>query len=452
MTIKSLLVTPWLEVLRAALEGIENSPVGYRIVHGALWSLVGAIFARGASLAAMVVAARILGVSSFGQLGVIQSTVIVFQVFAGFGLGVTAAKYVSQYKLINPAKAGKILALSNVAAAASGIVMTATMWVSAPWLAEHTLACPELVIPLRISSLIPLLEALRGAQAGAMVGFEAFKSQAFMNLGTGIAAFPMIASGAYLAGVTGAVWGLVLVSVVGWLIGQYVVRGEAGAGGVLGDLGGCWQERRVLLDFALPALLAGVMVAPVNWACTALLANQPNGYVEMGMFNAANQWFAALLFLPAALSQPVLPILSERLGTGDHMISARVLKVSMILNGCIVTPFAVVGSVLSPWIMNLYGPGFSPSWPVLVVVLLTAAIFAIQHPVGHIISASGRMWLGFIMNLGWGLVFVTSTWCFLSKGALGLAGARGIAYFVHGLWTLGFAWFVLSRRNDRVKL
>jgi O-antigen/teichoic acid export membrane protein len=443
--VKRILLALCPTVLRPYADRIESSPIASRIARGAFWSLAGAVVARGLNLAAMIVVARLLGQAVFGELGIIQSTLGVFQVFAGFALGMTATKYIAEFKRSDPAKAGQIMALSGIVAAVTGALMALALWLSAPWLATHTLAAPNLAGPLRISSFMLLFGALTGAQSGAMAGFEAFRTLAWVNLATGLVSFPTVLYGAYVAGLNGAVWGLVLPMGFGWALSHLMLRREAKAASVPFLLGGCWEQRRVLGRFAIPAVFSSLMIAPVNWVCGAMLVNQPGGYAEMGIFNAANQWFAALLFLPAALAQPLLPILSERLGMDDKHISAKVLKASMAMNAIIAVPIAVVGSILSPFIMGLYGPGYSLSWPVLVVVLATALLVSLQTPVGQIISASGRMWTGFAMNLGWGFVFVTCTWLSLRGGAVGLAGARFAAYIVHSLWAFTFAYILLSR-------
>lgn len=446
MGVKKLLLALCPAVLRPYADRIENSPLGARIARGAFWSLAGAVIARGLNLVAMIAVARLLGKAAFGELGIIQSTLGVFQVFAGFSLGMMATKYIAEFKRSNPAKAGQIMTLSGLVAATTGAAMGLALWLSAPWLAEHTLAAPDLAGPLRVSSLMLLFGALTGAQSGAMAGFEAFKTLAWVNLATGLVSFPTILYGAYVAGINGAVWGLVLPMGFGWALSHLMLRREARAAGVPFLLSGCWQQRSVLGYFAIPAVFSSLMVAPVNWACGAMLVNQPGGYAQMGIFNAANQWFSALLFLPVALAQPLLPILSERLGSDDQLISARVMKASMVLNAAIAVPIALVGSLLSPWIMGLYGAGYSSSWLVLVVVLATALLVSLQTPVGQIINASGKMWTAFLMNFGWGIAFMSCTWLSLSGGALGLAGARGIAYIIHSTWAFAFAYVLLTRK------
>jgi len=124
------------------------------------------------------------------------------------------------------------------------------------------------------------------------------------------------------------------------------------------------------------------MVGPVNWACAAMLVNEPRGYAEMGLFNAANQWFNALLFLPGILGQALLPMLSERIGLNDTARSGRMMMFSIKLNAVVAGSLVGVLAVLSPFIMGLYGPTFRNAWPVLIVVLVTAVLLSVQTPVG----------------------------------------------------------------------
>jgi O-antigen/teichoic acid export membrane protein len=181
------------------------------------------------------------------------------------------------------------------------------------------------------------------------------------------------------------------------------------------------------------------MVSPVTWAANAILVNRPGGYLEMGALSAANQWFGAVMFLPAALGGAVLPVLSERLGEGDTGGARKVLRAAVAMNAAVVLPIAVLGAIASPWIMRMYGPAFAAAWPTLAVVLATAAVVAVLNPIGTVLAAAGRLWIGFLMNSGWAVVFLVLTVILVRTGALGVASARLIAYGVHAIWTVWFA-------------
>ena len=120
MTMKNTVLALVPPFLRKHTDRIEASPLGYRFAKGVFWSLSGAMIFRGLALFSSIIAARILGKVGFGELSIIQSTVGMFGVFAGFGLGMTATKYVAEYRIKDPAKAGRIVAISNLLAIVFG--------------------------------------------------------------------------------------------------------------------------------------------------------------------------------------------------------------------------------------------------------------------------------------------------------------------------------------------
>lgn len=143
-------------------------------------------------------------------------------------------------------------------------------------------------------------------------------------------------------------------------------------------------------------------------------------------------------------------MLSEQVGKDQWHRSGRILRLSMMVNALAVCPAVIVGCVASPLIMGSYGAAFAGGWPVLVAVLLTAALLAVQAPVGQFIVASGRMWVGCLMNAGWAATFLMATWLLVEWGAMGLASARLAAYVLHAVWTLGFAYAVIRKSGERM--
>lgn len=209
---------------------------------------------------------------------------------------------------------------------------------------------------------------------------------------------------------------------------------EARRFGVQFSLKESWKESKVLFTFSLPSLLSSIMVGPVNWICAALLVNQPYGYKEMGIFNAANQWFIFLLFFPNILGQIVLPILSEQMNNRDKISSKKFLFNSIKLNFLTTILISIALCIFSRDIMSLYGENFSSGWLTLIFVMITGILVSIQIPVGQFFAASGLMWTSFLMNLGWAFIFIIITIFIVDKGSLGLSIARGSAYMVHTIW------------------
>jgi O-antigen/teichoic acid export membrane protein len=156
-----------------------------------------------------------------------------------------------------------------------------------------------------------------------------------------------------------------------------------------------------------------------------------------------------MLFIPTLLGNSLLPLLSDRMGDGDGKSAGSILNTMMKLNGIIVIPFAVGLSIFSPLVMRLYGAGYGHSWLTLIAAVWTAAMMGIITPVGDVIAASGRMWLGLITNAAWAAVFLVSTLGLVHWGALGLASSRLIAYVAHAIWTVIVAQMIIRSQREQ---
>jgi hypothetical protein len=47
------------------------------------------------------------------------------------------------------------------------------------------------------------------------------------------------------------------------------------------------DEVKILWEFSLPLLLSSVLSASAIWLCQAIIARQPNGLTEIGLYDAA---------------------------------------------------------------------------------------------------------------------------------------------------------------------
>jgi len=101
-------------VIRQLYRRVSDSPLGYRLASGSLWSVYGGGATRILGLISAIVVARTMGKKEFGELGIIQSTVGVFGLVAAFGMDTTTMKYVAQFRMKDPAKTGRIIKLAEL--------------------------------------------------------------------------------------------------------------------------------------------------------------------------------------------------------------------------------------------------------------------------------------------------------------------------------------------------
>jgi O-antigen/teichoic acid export membrane protein len=390
---------------------------------------LGTLISQGCGFAALVLVARMLGKEGFGELGVIQNTVGMFGVFAGFGLGVTAAKHVAEFRLKDPVKVGRIMTLCALFAVGSGGLIALVLVLSAPWLAAHTLAAPHLSGLLQVGAGLLLLNALNGTQTGALAGFEAFKTITTVNLWAGLTKFPLMIGGVYLAGVTGAVWGLVVSTGINWFLNHLALRREARQAGVpFRVLRGCIREWRVLYGFSLPALLSGAMVAPVQWGSMAMLVNQPGGYAEMGIYNAALVFQGIIVFLGAAINAPLLSMVAHE----KVSLESRLSKVNILLTWGLGVFVALPLLCFPELAQMLYGQKFSDAsfTHTFVIIVFITCTLVYKQGLARVLIASNLLWWSFLSNLIWGSLVLFSAFFLVKWGAVGVAAAYAIAYML----------------------
>jgi len=437
-----------METMRAALQDMRMRflPAGSlraRFARGAAWSVVGAAGSQGLAVFASVFMARILGVRGFGEVGMIQSTVGMLGTFAGMGLGVTVTKYVSELHQVAPDRTGRILGLTYAVAIACSGLGAIVLLAAAPMLAR-SISAPHLESELRIAAGLLFLNGIGGIQSSVLAGFEAFRDLATVNFARGLVTLPSVVLGAIYFGVPGAMWGLVVSAAIGWVVGETVLRRVLSQAGVPLHLEGSWRESEILWSFSVPSFLGSVIVVPLMWAANALLAGQPGGYRELGVFNAANQWRNAITLVPAILTQPALPILSSLRGMGDRASFRRVLHGTLLWVFAISFAAALAVIAASRWILGAYGPEFRNGVVTLCLLAAAGAVSATAATIGQAIAGLGRMWGGFWLNLVWAIAFLgIALWLVPRYGAIGLAWATLSSYCLHAVNTYLFSQRIL---------
>ena len=420
-----------IKAVQARIAPFLGSTTRVRIAKGAFWGAAGTVTTRIFTIVLSFGLARILGKEGFGEYGIINSTTSMISGFAGLGIGVTVTRYVANLKERDPQRAGKIIGLSSIITWLSAVAYSGTIIYLAPWLANSTLAAPQLAPMLQISSIAIGLGVVNSVQVSTLTGLESFKASSIINTITAVLQSVLVVIFAWYAGVKGAVIALSLCSAVTVTVYYIVSRRELNDWKIKVTFKKVWHEWRILVKYSLPAFLSTITVGPIIWASNAFLANEPNGYGQLGIYNAAIQWDTFVQFFPAVVSTAVLPIMSDMYGRGDKKGSMNIMWKMMRITSLLVIPIALIVSLLSPYIMKAYGNSFISGHWVIVIVVFTTVLYTISGQLGSFIFASGKMWLGFGLNTIWGITFLLLSYFMVKYGAEGLAGAKFLAYFLH---------------------
>lgn len=419
--------------MRATVARYWAIPLLRRLFVGAAWSVAGSAFARLLALASTVVIARLLGVENFGQLIILQSTLGMFGVFAGLGLGVVATKFAAELKIRDPKRLGQILSLVQRTAIVGGVLIAVALALSSDVIATQMIHIPHLAGMIALASASVVFVTVDGYNNSALLGFEAVRQSVLGTLVATLLSIPLSIALTWAYGLQGAIGGIVLASILQCAVSHWVLSQVLEQHNIKHErlnLG----EWKVLRDYALPALLGGAMVAPVHWLCQVLLINTPNGVVEMAVLGIGLQWFQAVYFFPLAFGRIVLPVMTDVVAGGQDQHANIVLKSAILANAVVALPVAILIGLMSHWIMLMYGINNANAWMVLTLMVAAATISAICAPVGHVMVAKGKIWYGWVMNLGWAVVYVGVSYFLLGFGAMGVAAGLLTAYIMHTTW------------------
>ena len=330
----------------------------------------------------------------------------------------------------------------------AGLGVTSLIVVLAPYLANTTLNAPYLVTEVRWGGILLFLTVVNSLQNGILAGFENFKAIAVNTFFAGVGEFICIILGAYYYGVIGAICG----SGCGFLILSclhlYTIKKELRINGIT-IKGSCIKRNdlQILYKFSLPATFSSLMVAPVFWYVRSMLVRY-GGFGAMGIYEVADQWKIIILFIPSAISQIVLPILSNMVGCNDNRSYWKLLKYNIYLNVSVTFVLSLLVILCSHWILGFYGNSFTDVEPI--VILAFSTVFtSFANVVGLAISSRAKMWVGFVFNALWACILIGVSYYFLNLGwgASGLAWAVLVSYIIHSFVQF-FYLYLLQRRCD----
>ena len=428
------------------LKHLQGGTLRARFASGAMWILIGAGLGQLLLALSSIVIARVLGKEVFGEFGMVRNTVMMFGTVAGLGLGITTNKYIAELRDSDPARAGRVLTLTTMLAAASGTLVAIAVALASDYLASDALGAPHLARFVRLCAPLLAMSVVSGVQLGALTGLEQFRVLSLLSTLAGLSLASLGAVGAFAGGIEGAFYGTLIGSFVNVIMMELILGDLRRRKGINVAFDGLWRERQILVSFAIPSMLAGLMVAPVTWAGLRLLFIRHDGAGEAALFQAANQLRMLALFVPSAIAQVVLPLLSNIQADVDSLRYQRAVQVAAV--ACLVTGAAVAITLMaaSPQMMGLFGTSFSSGWLVLCLMCGAAVLQATNTVIGEALAALSKMWWGFWLNCLWGVEFLLAASLLVRHGAAGLAGAYLISYLLHTIQVWLFVSIAIRRR------
>jgi len=427
--------------IRSIWAAFWRSDLTRRFASGVTWSMISAASAQGGTIISGVIAARLLGRSSFGELAIVQGTVGTVAVFGSLALALTTTKHVAEYRHTAPDRAGRIVALSTAMTAGSATLFSLALLLFSGQLAT-VLHAAHLKVEFEISVITLFFSSLSATQTGVLAGLEAFKETTFINFSRGLISTVSLVLGTILGGLRGAVYATALAAFITWLVCQIVIWAQLKRFGIHSTPQGMFQEVETLWKFSLPACLSGITVGPIIWLLSSMLARQSGGYAELGTFNAADRLRLVLMFAPTCMANASMPMMTSLESCQLFPQSRQFMRAQIFGTAIIVAAPAAGLFFAAPYIMTIFGNGYALGATALRFLALSAIPMALNTVLGQVMLARGLAWgrFGFDALLA-SLLVLTGCSLLPHFRADGLAAAYLIAY------TTGTSALVLKCRR-----
>ena len=434
------LVPPWARQLLG-----QEASLWRRIGGGAFWLIAGSGIMNALTVATSLGCARLLGSTRFGELAILLSTVNVFLVVSSTGLGMTASRYIAEHRNSNPARAGSIIGLCSGTALVVGVAVCGFFLLTDHWLSAEVLHAPRLAVGVAIAGAVLLFAAINASQTGILGGLEAFRTIAMGNVVRGASILLLVSAGAALLGLHGALLGYVCAGLATAIYYRIAIRRQCKSQAIPVTYRFAREELSVLYRFTLPALVAAVSHLPAVWWSNVLLA-RTEGYSEAGIFNAVNQCQIVILFFATATSNISLPTLSNVLAGGDGRKYTRCLAANFLVTTLPAIMVAVPIAIGSRFIMSLYGPAFEKGSNAVVLITISAVLFAISTPMNNAMWSLEAVVPAMVLSLLRGGVLVMAAYLLVRNGVEGLVWANLIMSIVQAVIGLPWLAWLVHRR------
>ena len=399
-----------------------NRAKNSRFLKDSFWALFGNVANKGLALLAGILIARFLGVETYGEYGMIRTTLLYIAVFSTFGLGFTVTKFAAQAQG-NENIRTIVRAAMTISLVFSGMMALMVIVFAHP-LAVF-LEAPEIDSTLRLTAITIVFNSLVTVQTGVLAGLKQFRKNAEINVISGIVTFVATVGLTYCYQLNGAVMALLIANVMNSLLNQAVIhrltRGDQESSEpIIGMM-------RRQLRFSTPIAVQELAFSLSFWVGNLLLIKLSN-YSELGLHAAASQWAGAVLFIPGVLQNVILSYLSKN--TNEQESHDTLLKRMLLINFTTAfVPFLMILS-LSPFIVDFYGPNFGGLSLVLnIAVAATVARCLVQVYIQEYI-AQGRTWELCFIRLARDVISVVMAYCLIVNTGYSAAALYNLSFLV----------------------
>jgi Na+-driven multidrug efflux pump len=285
---------------------------------------------------------------------------------------------------------------------------------------------------------------------GLLQGVAGFRMLAISSLASGLLFVGVVAAGAWLGGLTGAVAGFVAGSTLRSLImgGAALFELDRKERGALFS----WRSLcdrpmlREISKFQLPAGLATCITIPTLWLLPTILTRNTQDFSGVASYSVILM-VKSLIVLPASVIALALqPSAEKAVGSGEAEVAARIFRTALLVSFGIVLASALFVGAFATQVLAVFGRDFTSAAPELRLMMIAALAEAAAIGFYMRVQAANRMWSSiFLTLLPRDLVMLSIAFAFTARYGLHAVIIAHVAGAVVNL--AGACWLSLAARK-----
>lgn len=413
-------------------------------VYNSIWLISGAIISKTCIFISMLIISRVYGKIIFGQVSLINSTIIMMAAVLGLNLDSFATKNIAENKIKNTRKVIEIywaIVLATIIICSIVLILVYNYEIDST---KFQIDKKGIII----IGLISIFSIINTVQCGMLSGFEKFKILTSSNVIKSILQSLLIVMGANIFGINGILLGLLIPLFVSNAMNFYFIKNELVELDSLYSTKSFLFSRKVFISiwrFSFPITISSIIMIPVVWWSKTNLVGS-FGYAALANFEVAEQWRSQILFIPASISTIFLPNLAREIGIGNYIGVIKVIKYNAIINILISSSLCVIVCIFSSWILNSYGKDYH-NYTTLFVLSFSSILISLSNILIPILISFDKLWFGVFINSIWALIFVCLVNILLEKFAEdGLAYSILICYTTTVPLQFLYSFYLIKKR------
>ena len=381
----------------------QNIITKNRTIIDSFWAVLGSFVLRFLGLVAGIVVARFLGAKSFGEYGILKNMVLSLSVFSTFGLGFNATKYIAQNKS-SKVNLKLIIYRCNIIVGVTSLLFSIFCFIFSNYVATVMLREPSLVGYVKIAAFWIFFNSITTLQNAILAGFGNYKMIAKLSSVSGVATFILTVGLTYYFSLKGAFYALLIAQIYNCIINYFAISKISDENKFSDDehiisLSDEYNIKAMLFS-SLPLTLHEIVFSFFSWFCSYLIIYFSN-YTELGIYQAASQWYLIIIFIPGVLKNVILSSLSN-----DPSSSKSIIKSMFVINLLSTVIPAIIIILGSGIIGKIYGKSFDGSRTIIIILCAAAILSGLNNIYIQKFISMGKNWIVLWSRLIMELVFV----------------------------------------------